>query len=299
MFTGLFGAILASLVLFLFLRRVSTTTVSVLCIPFSLIVTCGIVWAQGRSLNTLTLLGLIVGIGMLVDNAVVVIENIFRHQEMGEDQKKAARLGAREVSTAVIAATMTSVIVFLPLIFNKPSEMNIYLKELGITVCITLLASLFISQTLIPLATSWFIKSRPKPKAQLMIRAEQKYERILRFNLRHRWLAPIIGLVVIASAAFPFMNVDKNFDTSESELFVQISYNFSEQPSLEKKEEFVSKMEAYLDPYREELKARSVYSFWNDRWAGTRVYLQEGQSKPEHLQKARERLARFYPKWPA
>ncbi|MCK5620038.1 MAG: efflux RND transporter permease subunit, partial [Candidatus Krumholzibacteria bacterium] len=129
-FTGVFGAILASIVLFLFLRRVSTTLVSVMCIPFSIIVTCGLVWAQGKTLNTLTLLGLIVGIGMLVDNAVVVMENIFRHQEMGDDQKKAARLGAKEVSTAVTAATLTSVIVFLPLIYNKPSEMNIYLKEL-------------------------------------------------------------------------------------------------------------------------------------------------------------------------
>ncbi len=103
---------------------------------------------------------------MLVDNAVVVMENIFRHREMGEDPAHSrAATGAREVSTAVMAATLTSVIVFLPLIFNKPSEMNIYLKELGITVCLTLLASLFISQTLIPLATSWFIRSAPEAQA--------------------------------------------------------------------------------------------------------------------------------------
>jgi HAE1 family hydrophobic/amphiphilic exporter-1 len=82
-FTGVFGAILAAVVLFFFLRRVSTTIVSVLSIPFSLIVACGFIWARGGTMNTLTLLGLIVGIGMLVDNAVVVIENIFRHQEEG------------------------------------------------------------------------------------------------------------------------------------------------------------------------------------------------------------------------
>ena len=103
---------------------------------------------------------------MLVDNAVVVMENIFRHQEKGKDRQGGRPLGAREVSTAVTAATFTSVIVFLPLIFNKPSEMNIYLKELGITVCLTLLASLFISQTLIPLATSWFIQSKPRPQVR-------------------------------------------------------------------------------------------------------------------------------------
>ncbi len=297
LFTGVFGAILASIVLFLFLRRVSTTMVSVMCIPFSLIVTCGLVWAQGKTLNTLTLLGLIVGIGMLVDNAVVVIENIFRHQELGDDQKKAAKLGAREVSTAVIAATFTSVIVFIPLIFNKPSEMNIYLKELGITVCLTLLASLFISQTLIPMATSWFIKSRPRPKSKALIRTEQKYEGMLRFMLRHRWLTPVIGMVVIASAVYPFMKVDKAFDASETEMFVQVRYDFSEEPSLEKKEEYVNKVEAVLEPYREDFKARSIYSFWSDRWTLTRIYLHEGEANEENITHVRHRLREVLPEY--
>jgi HAE1 family hydrophobic/amphiphilic exporter-1 len=295
LFTGVFGAILATILLFLFLRRLSTTTISVMCIPFSLIVTCGIIWAQGKTLNTLTLLGLIVGIGMLVDNAVVVIENIFRHQEMGEDRKKAARLGAREVSTAVIAATLTSVIVFLPLIFNKPSEMNIYLKELGITVCLTLLASLFISQTLIPMATSWFIRSRPRPRSRLMVRTEEKYEKLLRFNLRHRWLTPVIGLAVLASAVFPFMKVDKNFDTSQTEAFVQIRYDFSEEPSLEKKEEYVNQVEALLEPHRGDLLARSIYSFWSDRWTLTRVYLREGEADEKNIAQVRSRLREILP----
>jgi HAE1 family hydrophobic/amphiphilic exporter-1 len=294
-FTGIFGAILASLVLYMFLRRVSTTLVSVLCIPFSLVVTCGFVWARAGSLNTLTLLGLIVGIGMLVDNAVVVIENIFRHQEMGHEREKSARLGAREVSTAVTAATLTSVIVFLPLIFNKPSEMNIYLKELGITVCLTLLASLFISQTLIPLATSWFIHSKPKPKSRLMIRVEESYTRLLRFNLRHRWLAPVIGVGVLASGVFPFMKVDKNFDTNESEAFVQVRYEFSEEPSLERKETFVSRVEAALEPHREELGCRSIYSFWSDRWTLTRIYLPEGEVNEENIAHVRNTLRGLLP----
>jgi len=294
-FTGIFGAILASLVLYMFLRRVSTTMVSVLCIPFSLVVTCGFVWARAGSLNTLTLLGLIVGIGMLVDNAVVVIENIFRHQEMGHGREESARLGAREVSTAVTAATLTSVIVFLPLIFNKPSEMNIYLKELGITVCLTLLASLFISQTLIPLATSWFIHSKPKPRSRLMTRVEESYTRLLRFNLRHRWLTPIIGIGVLASGIFPYAKIDKNFDTNETEAFVQVRYEFSEEPSLEKKEVFVDRVEAALAPHREELKCRSIYSFWSDRWTMTRLYLHEGEANEENITRVRNTLRGLLP----
>jgi HAE1 family hydrophobic/amphiphilic exporter-1 len=294
-FTGIFGSILASVVLFLFLRRLSTTIVAVSCIPFSLIVTCGIVWAQGRSLNTLTLLGLIVGIGMLVDNAVVVMENIFRHREMGVDRKTAARRGAREVTTAVVAATLTSVIVFIPLIFNKPSEMNLYLKELGITVCLTLLASLFISQTLIPLATSWYIKSKPRPKGRIMMRLEEVYHRLLTFSLRRRWLSPVVGLAVIGSAVFPFQNVDMNFDTSQAELFVQLRYEFSEEMSLDRKEEFVTLIEQTLEPHREELMARSIYSFWSDRFTLTRVYLEEGKANDENINMVRNTLRDLLP----
>jgi len=294
-FTGVFGSILAAIVLFGFLRRISTTVVAVACIPFSLIVTCGIVWAQGKSLNTLTLLGLIVGIGMLVDNAVVVMENIFRHRELGADRKTAARLGAREVTTAVTAATLTSVIVFIPLIFNKPSEMNLYLKELGITVCLTLLASLFISQTLIPLATSWYIKSKPRPRGRAMIWFEQKYQNVLAFNLRRRWLTPLIGLAVVASAVFPFRQIEMNFDTSQSELFVQFRYEFSEEMSLELKEEVVSEVENILEPYREDLLARSIYSFWSDRWTLTRIYLREGEANEENIALVRGRLRELLP----
>ncbi len=298
MITGIFGAILAALVLYAFLRRIPTTLVSVSCIPFSIVVACGFVWARGGSMNTLTLLGLIVAIGMLVDNAVVVMENIFRHQELGEDQKEATRRGSGEVSIAVIAATLASVIVFLPLIYNKPSEMNVYLKELGISVCVVILASLFISQTLIPLATSWFIKTRPRPKSRGMIRTETIYQRLLEFNLRHRWLTPVILLAALGSAYVPFTKVDKNFDTNESELFVQVNYEFSENMGLERKEEFVRRVEHALEPHRDKLMARSIYSFWSDYWSMTRVYLKEGEANEANIAAVRGQLRGLLPEIP-
>ncbi len=298
MFTGIFGAILSAVVLFGFLRRMSMTIYSVLCIPFSLIVACGVIWAEGKTLNTLTLLGLIVGIGMLVDNAVVVMENIFRYEEMGVDRKRAAFLGSREVATAVTAATLTSVIVFLPLIFNKPSEMNIYLKELGITVCLTLLASLFISQTLIPLATSRFIHTQPKPKGPVMRWVEESYVRLLSYNLRHRWLTPVVGLLVTASAAYPFMKIDKNFDTNESEAFVSLRYNFSEDLSLERKEQVVDRVEAALNPHRGDLHVKSVYSFWSQQYSMTRLYMDDGHANEKDIAGARAELKQILPEYP-
>ncbi len=297
-FTGIFGSLLASVVLFGFLRRVSTTIVAVACIPFSLIVTCGIIWAEGHTLNTLTLLGLIVGIGMLVDNAVVVMENIFRYREQGLELKEAALRGSREVTTAVVAATLTSVIVFLPLIFNKPSEMNIYLKELGVTVCLTLLASLFISQTLIPLATSRYIRSRPPTKAAWMVWLEVRYQRVLAFALAHRWQAILVSSLVIVSAYIPVRRVDMNFDTSQSELFVQLRYDFSDPLTLAAKEEVVSRVERAIEPHRDELHAKSIYSFWSDRFSLTRVYLQDGQASEENIALVRRRLPRILPEIP-
>ena len=297
-FTGLFGGLLAAVVLFAFLRRVSMTLVSVLCIPFSLIVACGAIWAMGKTMNTLTLLGLIVGIGMLVDNAVVVMENIYRHQQRGLSRREAALVGSREVSLAVIAATLTSVIVFLPMIFNKPSEMNIYLRELAITVCLTLIASLFVSQTLIPLATSSFIRSRSRGRAPLMLRLENRYEGLLGFFLRHRWLTPVIGLAVIASTWFPFSHIDKNFDANETELFVQLRYEFSEPLSLERMETAVSIVEEQLVPYRDELNAEHIYSFWSDRFSLTRLYMKEGFANDTDMAVTRARLRELVPELP-
>jgi HAE1 family hydrophobic/amphiphilic exporter-1 len=295
--SGILGGILASGILFLFLRRVSATAVAVVCIPFSLIFACGIIWAQGKTLNTITLLGLIVGIGMLVDNAVVVMENIARHEENGVPRRKAARIGSREVAVAVTAATLTSVIVFLPIIFSRPSEMNIYLKELGLTVSYTLLASLFISQTLIPLAMARFISAKKKsPTAGLLERIGGRYERVLDFALHHRWVAPAIGLTVVGSGVWPFLKIDKNFDVNNTEMFIGISYNISEPLSLERKQELVTNVESLLEPHRDRLHVRSLYSFWSNDWVMTRLYMKDGYANEEAMNRVRMELREIVPR---
>jgi HAE1 family hydrophobic/amphiphilic exporter-1 len=293
--TGLIGAVLASLVLFMFLRRVSTTIVAVICIPFSLVATCGVIFLQGRSLNTLSLLALIVGIGMLVDNAVVMMENIFRWQSKGFNAHEASRRGASEVTLAVTAATCTSVIVFLPLIFNKPSEMNIFLKELGLTVCISLIASLLVTQTFIPLATARLISAKKVEPGRVMRATERGYSAMLSFFLRRRWLTPVVGLLVTASAVWPFMKIDKNFDANESEMFVQVNYNASEEQSLDRKETIVNQVEGALEPLRKEFDLRSIYSFWSDQFSMTRLYPKEGKATEKEMNRIRARLRKALP----
>ena len=296
--SGVYGALLASIVLYIFLRRFSTTLISVLCIPFSLIVTCAFMWSQDATLNTLSLLGLIVGIGMLVDNAVVVIESIFRYQEMGYDSKESSRIGASDVSMAVIAATLTSVITFLPLIFNKSSELNIFLSEIGITICITLLASLFISQTLIPLATSWLIKARTRKKQAWIIWLEKRYVRLLKFNLRNRWLTPLILLAMGVSTYYPWSTVDMDFGHSRIASYAEVRYDYSESASMEAREKLITEVEELLWPHREELLCKNLYSYWSHHHTMTRVYLKDGMVNEANIEKVRDRIEKLLPEYP-
>jgi HAE1 family hydrophobic/amphiphilic exporter-1 len=297
--SGILGGILAAGVLFFFLRRFGPTAIAVFCIPFSLVFACGIVWAQGKSLNTITLLGLIVAIGMLVDNAVVVMENIARHQERGVPRRKAALLGSREVAVAVTTATATAVIVFVPIIFSRPSEMNIYLKELGLTVSYTLLASLFISQTLIPLAMSrWISPQTKKSENTWLDRLGGRYQRVLGFSLRHQWIAPVAGIAVVGSAVWPFLKIDKNFDMNNTEMFVTVAYNISDPLSLERREELVTTVEKALEPHRDRLHVRSLYSFWSTDWVMTRLYMEDGFTNEAAMNDVRKELRTIIPRVP-
>ncbi|MFT5451036.1 MAG: HAE1 family hydrophobic/amphiphilic exporter-1 [Enterobacterales bacterium] len=297
--TALFGGILASIILFIFLRSVTSTMVAVSCIPFSLIVACGVIWIQGKTLNTISLLGLIVGLGMLVDNAVVVMENIDRYVRKGYSGSVAALLGSKEVAVAVTTATLTSVIVFLPMIFTKPTEMNVMLQELGITIMITLLASLLISQTLIPLAASKLLtKPKKARKTAVMDRLQKHYVESLKFTLRHRWIALVAGLAVLVATLYPLQRMNFNFDPSPAEMFVGMGVNFSEAVSLEQKEAQITEIEQALEPYLEEFNVGSLYSWWSDGYSIVRLYMKTGFQNEQEMNKIRRKLPDILPQIP-
>ncbi len=147
---GLFGSLLAVAILYLFLRRVSMTLVVSIAIPVSILGTCIFVYLSGRSLNVLTMMGLMLGVGMLVDNAVVVLESIHRRQRRGAGPVAAAVRGTREVGRAITASTLTTVIVFAPVVVSRADELSVWLGEVGVTISVTLLLSLVVSLTVIP-----------------------------------------------------------------------------------------------------------------------------------------------------
>jgi HAE1 family hydrophobic/amphiphilic exporter-1 len=149
-FALVFGALLAVLTVFVFLRRWRPTLIVALAIPLSLIASFGVTWIFGYTLNTMTLLGMALAVGVVIDDAIVVLENIERHREEGEEPFEAAHTGTREIAFAATAATIAIAVVFLPVVFIEGIVGN-FLGEFGVTVASAVMISLFVALTLTPM----------------------------------------------------------------------------------------------------------------------------------------------------
>jgi len=197
---GLSGAVLALFVLFLFLRNLRSTLVIGLAMPVSIIATFVLMFFNGLTLNLITLGGLALGIGMMVDNAIVILENIFRFRQQGIESKEAAIIGSNEVAGAIVAATLTTVVVFLPVIFVEGIASQIF-GSMAWTVSFSLLASLAVALSVVPMLSSRLLKMADGSTGKLSVRfanffegVDAFYGRMLRFSLRHRKL--VVGLLI-------------------------------------------------------------------------------------------------------
>ncbi|NLW18604.1 MAG: efflux RND transporter permease subunit [Candidatus Cloacimonetes bacterium] len=159
------GGVLAVLILLFFLRNIKSTMVISTAIPISIMATFGLLYFSGFTLNLMTIGALALGVGQLVDNSIVVLENIFRHRELGKGPKEAAIVGAGEVTSPVIASTLTSVVVFLPLIFMKGMTGLMY-RQLGFVVVFALLCSLVTALTIVPMLSSKLLEVSSEPKGR-------------------------------------------------------------------------------------------------------------------------------------
>lgn len=159
--TALIGVLIAILVLFVFLRRIKVTAIVSFAIPVSIIATFNLMYFNGLSLNIMTLGGLALGAGMLVDNAIVVIENIFRKMELGLSVKDAAIEGTSEVGGAIVASTLTTIVVFLPIVYMHGASGALF-KDQAWTVAFSLIASLFVAILMIPMLFNYAYKGKAK-----------------------------------------------------------------------------------------------------------------------------------------
>ncbi len=199
-----FGALLATLTVFVFLRRFRPTLVVGLAIPISLITTFGFMWAFDYTLNTMTLLGLTLAVGVVIDDAIVVLENIERHRELGEEPREAASKGTREIAFAATAATISVAAVFVPVVFVDGMIGN-FLGEFGATVAIAVLLSLVVALTLTPMLAARIPAPKVREEGSLyhvferwFSRLEAGYRRVLDWTLQHR-----IKTMLVVAASLP------------------------------------------------------------------------------------------------
>lgn len=268
---GVLGAGLSIFMLFFFLRQVGTTLIVATAVPFSLIVTLGFFYFLDISLNILSMMGLMLAVGMLVDNAVVVTENIHRHQRKGNKASIAAIIGAREVGIAVTAGTLTSVVVFLPNIVNE-SFIAPYMYYIGMPIIISLIASLVISLTVIPLLTSK-LKAPDKRKRTIIDKFSDKYAAFLGWFIDRRWVSVlgVVGLFLSVVIPASQLNVDMFPRTEQRELGLR--YNLNGSYTLDRVKQAVDKVEKYLYDNQEKFEIESVYTYYEPEFANSTIIL--------------------------
>ena len=196
--SALLGVVLAVIVLFVFLRRFGSTLIISIAIPISVIATFNLMFFNGLSLNIMTLGGLALGAGMLVDNAIVVMENIFRNHENGMSVRDAAIQGTAQVSGAITASTITTIIVFLPIVYLHGASGELF-KDQAWTVAFSLLSSLVVAILVIPMLFNLFYKNKKKSKIQSV--QLKGYGRFLENILRIKWVIVLLAFVMVGASA--------------------------------------------------------------------------------------------------
>ena len=283
--TILYGGVLAVFVLLLFLRNILSTAIIAVTIPISMIATFALMYFNGFTLNLMTLGGLALGIGMLVDNSIVVLENIYRLRESGQDPESAAVKGSQEVMAAVIASTLTTLVVFLPLIFVRGMS-GIMFKQLAYVVSFSLACSLAVALTLLPMLASRVrtpvIVEKKNGTAQggkvfhitgqFFAWLENEYKNFLRFALNHRIL--ILGTAFLAFSGslllIPLVGVELMPATDESE--VRVYAEMAVGTRLDLVDQSFQEIEAIVKREVPEIKNTVAYigaSSWRARGSNT------------------------------
>ncbi|MEI4769718.1 efflux RND transporter permease subunit [Psychrobacillus sp. FJAT-51614] len=263
------GGILAMLILFIFLKGIRSPIIVGVAIPYSVIVTFVLMYFAGFSLNIMTLGALALGIGMLVDNSIVVIENIERHLGLGKDPKEATYIGTKEVIGAITASTLTTVAVFVPVVFLSGLIGQIF-TEFALTISFSLFASLVVAITVIPMMASRMLK---KPKGNLEAKrrrskAYNNFERSIKWSLSHRAIILSLTAILLVISTVGLFRTGTEFLPATDEGFVTIAVRLENGSSIAATDEVVKKIEGKL---QEEKDVEVYVSFVGGN--------QEGQSR--------------------
>ena len=296
---GVIGAALSLVILFVFLRDWRTTLIVALSAPLALVITLAAMFFLKMSLNVLSLMGLMLSVGMLVDNAVVVNEAIFKQRtEHPVDPVAATLAGVNGVGLAVTLGTLCTAIVFLPMVFGVQDENMIYLQHVAITICISVAASLLVAVTLIPQLTTR-IHATVAGDSGWMRAVASGYRRALEWTLHHRGKMWLFIVLVLASAAVPFA-VGLKFDMfpQDADKRLYLDYHMNGTYPLDKVRASVESIENYLAQHKEELEIEQVYSYFDIGTAFTLVYLRDDDERSQTPQQVSAKIRDGLPKIP-
>ncbi len=239
---AIYGTIFATVVLLLFFRNIASTVIIALAIPVSVIATFNLINFAGLSLNMLSLGGLALGVGMLVDNSVVVLENIFRYLQLGSSPREAASKGTSQIAVAVTVSTLTTLAVFLPIVWIQGISKEIF-TDFSLTVAFSLASSLLVAFTVMPTFAGAFL--RPSKKSVEVVdgtafgRLQRVYRPVLTWALRHRWAVVAISVTLFAVSGVGFAFVvprsffpKMDFDTFDVDVELPVGSSLDETDAM-------------------------------------------------------------------
>ncbi len=264
---GAVGLLLSITVLFFFLRHWPSTLMVTLAIPICFVITLGFMYFAGVTLNILTMMGLLLAVGMLVDNAVVVVESIYQERERMPDQPRLASIiGTRNVAIALSAGTLCHCIVFVPNLFGETNNISIFMSQIAITISVSLLASWLVAVSLIPMLSARM--QTPKlvhSDSGVIARLQRRYATLLQWTLEHRgWsVFGIVMVILISLVPMKLTKIDMFGGEGGHEVF--IGYNWKGAYTFGQMSEEVARVERYLDDHREELHITQVYSWYSEQ----------------------------------
>lgn len=300
--SGLLGALFAIIVLYAFMRHWPTTLSVSLAVPVSLLVTLAAMYFLDMSLNVMSMMGMMLAVGMLVDNAVVVTESVFKQRLLMPDRPFEATLaGVREVGVATLAGTATSIVVFLPILFGDLNEMTVFLVHVAIPIVVAMIASLVVAQTLIPMLTAR-VAPPPAHHSRWITRLQDQYVSALRWLLgRRRRPAMLLGGLIGLTAALLVLSAQFDGKLLKIDMFPQdagrmlvVEYRINGSHPIDRVEAAVLRVEGYFESRRDELGIESIYSRFDSESANSVLVLRsddrEGLSAAEVISRATQEM---------
>lgn len=279
---AVFGGVLAILILWFFLRNIRLVGIVVLAIPISILTAFNFFYAFDISINSLTLLGMALAVGMLLDNSVVVLENIYRNISLHRDRDTAVIQGTKEVWRSIVASTLTTVMVFLPFVFSSNDLIKVIGRHIGVSIVSTLLVSLVVALSLIPAAAHSLISIIPDTKSFMFTKVSRKYRPVqiyslflksaMRFPARTILIAVVLFFASILICFSLSLDISRELDLTSFNMYVTMPRG----STLERTDAVVTELEAEMDKIEEK---QDIISTIYDEEASITVVLMDNYEK--------------------